>query len=185
MICYIRSALIVCSVAGCVIMSVSLMARRLSQDWDACSDVRVRLRQTSNLLLVCDPEDDAQPTNDNPGCNTEPIPKTVAVARWNKCVLLPVLGMMSEEPGLKMLVIDVLIAAVGDLYKMHKIDASICKIYQHAWGVRRLCQLIKARLYKPNPVKDPWILFYRTRFTMFSEVLQYVPFHSMAWPRAA
>ncbi|CAE7292276.1 unnamed protein product [Symbiodinium sp. CCMP2592] len=49
-------------------------------------------------------------------------------------------------------------AAVEGVYKKNKLELISSKIYQESWGVRKLCQLVKARLYKKTPPKDQILL---------------------------
>ena len=107
------------------------------------------MRNLGRLVLL--PPADA--TSDEPTItdHNTVIPKSVVVARYNISILLPVLDMVSVEPNLKLPCIDLLLAAVGDIYDKNRQDVPGSRVYQDAWGIRRLAQLVKSRLYKPNP----------------------------------
>ena len=118
--------------------------------WDGDTRVRARLRDHGRLLLECVPGKKFPQTP----LESVAVPKSTANARANDFVLGVVLEIMSAAPGLKLPVIDWMVEAVGTLYSFNRVGASSTTTYQDAWAVRRLCQLVKQRLYKPKPPKD-------------------------------
>ena len=118
-------------------------------EWDADFAIRDALRTHGRMLLVEGPK--GVPPLALPHGNV--IPKTVANMRINKAILEKVMVLMSSTPDLKLPAIEYLIAAVQGLYERNKLDI-VTGIYQEAWGIRRLSQLAKSRLYKKSAPKD-------------------------------
>ena len=129
---------------------LGMQAMDVALAWDADPMVRSRLREHGRLLLKAVP---GKTTPEAPQPN-EAVPKTVANSRANDFVLGFILRIMADSPGLKLPCIDKLNEAIQLLYQFNKIEASVATIYQDAWAVRRLLQLVKSRLYKPSPPKD-------------------------------
>ena len=118
--------------------------------WDNDAAVRSRMREHRCMLLVVE------------GAEKQVVPapvtviaKSVANARANAVVLRAVMAWMSNQvPGLKLPSIDLLLCGVAALYDKNMILKDGQRMYQDAWGLRRLAQLVKARLYKLTPPKD-------------------------------
>ena len=117
--------------------------------WDADVLIRDRVRDMGRLMLM--DEGKAGLSVPMPGTL---IPKTVATARANKPILMHVLAFISTTDGLKMPNIDMVLDAVGSIYKKNRVEITSDLRYQDSWGIRRLCQLVKSRLYKKTPPKD-------------------------------
>ena len=117
----------------------------LARSWDAESTIRDRLRGLGRLVLSTRGTDEAPPAKG------EVIAKSVANLRVNEQVLAPIMEITALRPQLKLPAIDPLLVEVKDLYDMHKLVVETCIIYQDAWAIRRLAQLVKSRLYKPTP----------------------------------
>ena len=129
----------------------------LVRAWDNHEPTREQLRTYGRLLLLPSPGNDSEPIIPDVSAV---IPKSVAVARFNAAVLLPVLDMISVETGLKLPCIDMLMEAVEGCYDKTQQDVPTTRVYQDAWGIRRLVQLVKARLYKKTPPTDPSLMIF-------------------------
>ena len=124
-------------------------AVELAQAWDGVEAIRKSVRDHGRLLLVAGPDGNPLATH-----REEVVPKCVATARLNKHVLIPVMNLMGRVEDYKLPTIDVMLGAVNTFYQDMKVELNASAIYQEAWGVRKLAQLVKARLYKKTPPKD-------------------------------
>ena len=131
---------------GCIMSATPVS---LCKAWDNIEMNRTCVREHGRMLLVV--ESDGRP---QVLPREAPIPKTVANARINKFMIRPVFEIMHQANS-KLPTIDFMIAAVQAYYDENKLDGNASAVYQEAWGVRRLCQLVKSRIYKPTPPKDP------------------------------
>ena len=127
-------------------------ALMLVKDWDDTPSFREKMRQHGSVLLV--PGPDGNGTLVAPDLAAGEIPKSVKVARCNMDTMLPVFKCMADEAGLKLPNIDMLLEAVSCVYKKYRLDPHTCRIYKDSWGIRRLAQLVKSRLYKPRPPQE-------------------------------
>ena len=119
--------------------------------WDNDAAVRTRLRESECMLVVVEGVGGAE-VAPAPGMV---IAKSVANARANAVVLRAIMGWIaSQVPGMKLPSIDLLLCAVAALYDKNRLLKDGQRMYQDAWGLRRLAQLVKARLYKQCPPKD-------------------------------
>ena len=125
---------------------------RLVTSWDDSAIFREQLRRHSTLLMLPAPDASGAPIAPPVGAG---IPKSIQVARCNMEVLVPVFQLMSEEPGLKLPIIDMILESAGMIYQKHRLQVETCKVYRDAWGIRRLAQLVKSRLYKSHPPQEP------------------------------
>ena len=115
--------------------------------WEDCYELRDRVRMYARFVMFAGPCDSIQ----NPKDKAAVIPKSIANVRVNKLALIPVCEWMSLQRGLKMPTIDFLLESVAQHYGKHRLEPDSAQIYQEAWGLRRLSQLVKSRLYKKNP----------------------------------
>ncbi|CAE7877616.1 unnamed protein product, partial [Symbiodinium microadriaticum] len=123
--------------------------------WDNDAAVRTRLRESECMLVVVEGVGGAE-VAPAPGMV---IAKSVANARANAVVLRAIMGWIaSQVPGMKLPSIDLLLCAVAALYDKNRLLKDGQRMYQDAWGLRRLAQLVKARLYKQCPPKDDVLL---------------------------
>ena len=134
------------------------MAVHITQCWDRDDETRERLRNSGRLILVAG--EDGSPVVLGP---SEVIPKSVANVRLNVRVLNVIMQHMAES-CLALPIIDMVMAAVEGVYRKNKLELISSKIYQESWGVRKLCQLVKSRLYKKTPPKDRMILYLYTLY---------------------
>ena len=115
--------------------------------WEADRPLRARVRTKGSLVLRSGAVDSTQPS-------TGPVERSTANCRLNKHVLLPVLNHMSIVE-LKLPPIEVLLLRCQEFFdEASTATASPCIVYQNAWGIRRLTQLVKSKLYKEKPPKD-------------------------------
>ena len=111
--------------------------------WDAIPAVRERMRHSQPSLVLR-----SKGESENSPCN-----KSVANARLNEAILMPYLLRMHEQ-NLKLPSIDKVLSEVHEFYSMCRVQTDATVLYNQAWSLRRLLQLIKARIYKPKPPQD-------------------------------
>ena len=131
-----------------VVRSMAHVGAEICRNWDDDQSIRKRVRDHARLLMVAGPDGTEQAIPFE-----EVVTKNVGNARVNKKVLRTIMVFMSTN-NYKLPPIDTLLIAVGQFFELSKLTKSSTAIYQEAWGVRRLCQLVKSRLYKASPPKD-------------------------------
>ena len=108
--------------------------------WDQTEEVRDRARAHGQLIMRS-PHESMQAI-----CQ-----KSAQHARLNKSVLLPVLDAMASS-DLKLPAIPVLLVEVSQFFTVNSVaDVDGRLSYCTNWGMRKLLQLVKARLYKVFP----------------------------------
>ena len=112
-------------------------AVELAQAWDGVEAIRKSVRDHGRLLLVAGPDGNPLATK-----REEVVPKCGATARLNKHVLIPVMNLMGRVEDYKLPTIDVMLGAVNTFYQDMKVELNASAIYQEAWGVRKLAQLV-------------------------------------------
>ena len=123
--------------AGPVILRDLLSGNSIASLWERDFEIRQRARATGKLVLRGSDEPDSGPCK-----------KIVANARLNKVVLLPLLHRMGETE-FKLPTVDLLLTEVADFHSQVHLSPDDC--YNVVWSLRKLLQLVKARLYKPHP----------------------------------
>ena len=123
----------------------------LAAKWEASVDLRARVRSKHTLVLRSNPLPAA--SNVEPGC--VPVERTTANCRINASVLHPILHHMNLVQ-LKLPPIDRLLVAVHEFFTLCNNPLPQTSVYQNAWGLRRLAQLVKSKIYKTDPPKDLW-----------------------------
>ena len=114
----------------------------IREAWDAIPAVRECMRHSQTLVCRSDGEPENSPCN-----------KSIANARLNEAVLQPYLLKMYES-NLKLPTIDTVLTEVHEFYSMCRVQKDATILYNQAWSLRRLLQLVKARIYKPKPPQD-------------------------------
>ena len=132
---------------GCQLITMREVTTKLVWAWEDSCELRDRVRLYSRFVLVAGHDGCGQA----PGERGSVIPKSVGNVRVNKVALLPICEWMSCQEGLKMPTIDFFLESVAKHYIKHRLEADSMQIYQEAWGLRRLTQLVKSRLWKPKP----------------------------------
>ena len=124
-------------------------AVKLVKAWDDIATFRDKMRTYNRMLVL--PAGAGGVVAPEAG---HVIPKSIQVARCNMDTMYPIFKLMSGEVGLKMPIIDMVLEAATSVYDKYKVEPDTSKIYQDGWGIRRLAQLVKARLYKKHPPQE-------------------------------
>ena len=119
----------------------------LAAKWEVDAALRARVRTKHTLVLRS--VSDGSTLN---GCCAV-VERTTANCRLNKTVLFPILNHMNLVQ-LKLPPIERLLLACEEFFKMCNCQLPQTHVYQNAWGLRRLSQLVKSKIYKPDPPKE-------------------------------
>ncbi|CAE7732809.1 unnamed protein product [Symbiodinium sp. KB8] len=109
----------------------SMAYTTIREAWDAIPAVRECMRHSQTLVCRSDGEPENSPCN-----------KSIANARLNEAVLQPYLLKMYES-NLKLPTIDTVLTEVHEFYSMCRVQKDATILYNQAWSLRRLLQLVK------------------------------------------
>ena len=113
----------------------------LGAQWESAVDIRNMARECGLLLKSSDPS------------NTH-IPKTMANLRLNHLVVAFVAERMGRVEALPMPSINILLEEIKEFFQLTRVPVTQQAIYQQAWALRRLTQLLKSLVWKKCAPKE-------------------------------